>query len=139
MPPEVVSTPTVTAFVLAGGGSLGAIQVGMLRPLTNVGVMPDFVVGSSVGAIHAAYFAGLPTSAGGRLLRDTARRALFVPFRHGYPLDRLGDPVRQHRVLDAALALQPSGPFGDSSLSPIPAVNRIADGLGVELEPRSFS
>lgn len=64
MPPQVVSAPTVTAFVLAGGGSLGAIQVGMLRALTNFGVMPDFVVGSSVGAINAAYFAGLPTSAG---------------------------------------------------------------------------
>jgi NTE family protein len=53
-----------TAFVLAGGGSYGAIQVGMLRELVAHGVKPDFVVGSSVGALNGAYFAGDPTAAG---------------------------------------------------------------------------
>jgi len=53
-----------TALVLAGGGSLGAVQVGMLRALVEGGVEPDLVVGSSVGAINAAYFAGDPTLAG---------------------------------------------------------------------------
>ena len=38
-----------TAFVLTGGGSLGAVQVGMLRALAEAGVSPDIVVGSSVG------------------------------------------------------------------------------------------
>jgi hypothetical protein len=32
-------------------------------------------------------------------------RALFVPFRHGYPLDTPGDPDRQHAVIEAALRL----------------------------------
>lgn len=53
-----------TAFVFAGGGSFGAIQVGMLRALVAHGVQPDFVVGASVGAINCAYFAGDPTLAG---------------------------------------------------------------------------
>jgi predicted acylesterase/phospholipase RssA len=53
-----------TAFVFAGGGSLGAIQVGMLRVLVSEGVQPDFVVGASVGAINAAYFAGAPNAEG---------------------------------------------------------------------------
>ena len=53
-----------TAFVFAGGGSLGAIQVGMLRTLLSCGVRPDFVVGSSVGAINAGYFAGAPNADG---------------------------------------------------------------------------
>ena len=52
-----------TAFVFAGGGSLGAVQVGMLRELIRIGVDAEFVVGSSVGAINAAYFAGAPSSA----------------------------------------------------------------------------
>ncbi len=43
-----------TAFAFAGGGSLGAIQVGMLRVLLSAGVQPDFVVGASVGAMNAA-------------------------------------------------------------------------------------
>jgi NTE family protein len=42
-----------TAFVFAGGGSLGAVQVGMLEALLEAGVTPDFVVGSSVGALNA--------------------------------------------------------------------------------------
>jgi len=38
--------------------------VGMLRELVAHGVRPDFVVGSSVGAINGAYFAGDPTADG---------------------------------------------------------------------------
>lgn len=53
-----------TAFVFAGGSSLGAIQVGMLKALLEQDQRPDLVVGSSVGAINAAYFAGEPTLAG---------------------------------------------------------------------------
>ena len=50
------------------------------------------------------------------LLREVAERvrpprALFVPFRHGYPLDAPGDPERQRAVIEAALAL-----LEDSSL-----------------------
>ena len=57
-----------TAFVFTGGGSLGAIQVGMLRVLLAAGVHPDFVVGASVGAINASYFASVPTLEGAATL-----------------------------------------------------------------------
>lgn len=57
-----------TAFVFAGGGSFGAIQVGMLHALVAHGVQADFVVGASVGAINSAYFAGNPTLVGVRQL-----------------------------------------------------------------------
>jgi NTE family protein len=50
-----------TAFVLAGGGSFGAIQVGMMHSLAAHGISPDMVVGSSVGAINGAFYAGNPT------------------------------------------------------------------------------
>lgn len=53
-----------TAFVLAGGGSFGALQVGMLRALLEHGLVPDLIVGSSVGAINGAYLAGAATPAG---------------------------------------------------------------------------
>jgi NTE family protein len=53
-----------TAFVLAGGGSFGAIQVGMMHSLAAHGISPDMVVGSSVGAINGAYYAGDPTLKG---------------------------------------------------------------------------
>lgn len=47
-----------TAFVLSGGGSLGAVQVGMLQALSERGVQPDLLVGTSAGAINAAFVAG---------------------------------------------------------------------------------
>src|SRR5690606_2795372 len=52
------------AFVLSGGGNLGALQVGMLRALAERGVVPDLVVGCSVGAINGAAFARDPSPAG---------------------------------------------------------------------------
>lgn len=53
-----------------------------------------------------------------QLLREVAEkvrppRALFVPFKHGYPLGTPGDPERQHKVLEAALRL-----LEDASLEP---------------------
>ena len=47
-----------TAFVLSGGGSLGADQVGVLQALTARGVEPDLLIGMSAGALNAAYVAG---------------------------------------------------------------------------------
>lgn len=47
-----------TAFVLSGGGSLGGVQVGMLQALVARGIEPDFLVGTSAGALNAAYVAG---------------------------------------------------------------------------------
>lgn len=62
------------AFVFAGGGRLGANQVGMLRVLLAAGVQPDFVVGASVGAINASYFVdtGIDWSMAGAAMLDAA-------------------------------------------------------------------
>ena len=51
------------AFVFPGGASLGAVQVGMLKALQEAGVRPNFCVGSSVGALNAAWVAADPTRA----------------------------------------------------------------------------
>ncbi|MGR2751783.1 patatin-like phospholipase family protein [Agromyces arachidis] len=45
------------AFVLGGGGVLGAVQVGMLRAVLERGIRPDLVVGTSIGAINGAIVA----------------------------------------------------------------------------------
>lgn len=57
--PSAVAT-SKTAFIFAGGGSFGAIQVGMLRALAARGITADMVFGSSVGALNCAYYAGRP-------------------------------------------------------------------------------
>jgi NTE family protein len=101
-----------TAFVLAGGGSFGAVQVGMLRELVAAGVVPDFVVGSSVGAINGAYFAGASTPEGVAQLeaiwRGLRRRDVFpVTWRGVLGLiarrDYLIDPVGLRTLLEQRL------------------------------------
>lgn len=67
--------------MFAGGGSFGAIQVGMLHALAAHGVTADMVVGSSVGALNGAFYAGDPTLAGverlGKIWRGLTRRDVF--------------------------------------------------------------
>ena len=68
--------PAKTAFMFAGGGSFGAIQVGMLHSLAAHGIAADMIVGSSVGALNGAFYAGDPTLDGvQRLAADLARIA----------------------------------------------------------------
>jgi NTE family protein len=55
----MVSGPV--AFVLGGGGVLGAVQVGMLRALFRAGIRPDLVIGTSIGAVNGALVAAEPT------------------------------------------------------------------------------
>src|SRR3954470_1637618 len=62
-----------TAFVLGGGGQLGAHEAGMLHALLERGVMPDLVVGTSVGAINGAAIATSPTVEMARRLGETWR------------------------------------------------------------------
>jgi len=73
--------PVKTAFVFAGGGSFGAIQVGMLQSLAAHGIVADMVVGSSVGALNGAFYAGDPTLGGVERLasiwRGLQRRDVF--------------------------------------------------------------
>lgn len=51
-------------FVLTGGASLGAVQVGMVQALARGGIRPDFLIGSSAGALNAAFLAGREWPAG---------------------------------------------------------------------------
>lgn len=64
----------MTAFVLAGGGSRGAVQVGMLSELVDRGIRADRVYGASVGAINGAAYSGDPTPEGMKRLQDIWRQ-----------------------------------------------------------------
>ena len=65
--------PQRTAFVLAGGGSRGAVQIGMLDELVRRGIRADHVFGASVGAINGASYAGNPTPEGIAHMADAWR------------------------------------------------------------------
>jgi len=49
--------PGPVAFVFSGGSSLGALHAGMVRAVLEEGIEPDFLVGTSAGALNAAFLA----------------------------------------------------------------------------------
>ena len=50
--------PGQVVLVLQGGGALGAYQVGVFEALHDAGIEPDWVIGTSIGAINGALIAG---------------------------------------------------------------------------------
>lgn len=67
--------PYEVAFVLGGGGVLGAHEVGMLRALAESSIEPDVILGTSVGAINGAVFAAEPSVEGVRRLGQLWRES----------------------------------------------------------------
>jgi NTE family protein len=59
------------AFALSGGGNLGPLQAGTLLALIEAGIEPDLLVGSSVGALNAAFVANRPGVSGAELLVES--------------------------------------------------------------------
>ncbi|HEX8683145.1 MAG TPA: patatin-like phospholipase family protein [Ardenticatenaceae bacterium] len=74
------------AFVLSAGGVRGALQVGALQVLLEMGIVPDMVVGSSIGAVNAALIACDPSVSGGHRL---GRMAEQITRKDVYPGNRL--------------------------------------------------
>src|ERR1700756_1588391 len=52
--------PGQIVLVLQGGGALGAYQVGVYQAMHEAGIEPDWVIGTSIGAINACLIAGNP-------------------------------------------------------------------------------
>ena len=60
--PETLGKHPHTVLVFQGGGALGAYQAGVFEALDDQGFAPDWLVGTSIGAINAALIAGNPPS-----------------------------------------------------------------------------
>jgi NTE family protein len=88
-----------TAFVLSGGGSLGAVQVGMLQALSERGIRPDLLVGTSAGAVNALWVAQHGMS------RDSLTRLAAI-WSHLRRRDIF--PLRTGQVLRAVLGRSPA-------------------------------
>ncbi|WP_457324870.1 patatin-like phospholipase family protein, partial [Roseateles sp. P5_E11] len=82
------SRPQVV-LVLQGGGALGAYQVGVYQALHEAGIEPDWVIGTSIGAINAALIAGNPPERRMERLNDFWRH-VEQQNRLAGPLDWLG-------------------------------------------------
>lgn len=91
-----------SAFVLSGGANLGAAQAGMLLALDEAGIVPDLVVGSSVGAVNGAWVAGRgDLRALGEVWRSLRRGDVFPTRPLGGLLGFLGRS--DHLVSDSGL------------------------------------
>lgn len=82
------------AFVLGGGGVLGAHEVGMLRALAEHSIQPDLVLGTSVGAINGAFFAADPTPEGVTRLSELWRNSNLSEVSGGALLRRVSTLAR---------------------------------------------
>lgn len=86
-----------TAFVLGGGGRLGAAEVGMLAALLDAGVAPDLVVGTSIGALNGVAVALDPSPAGAERLRGLWAEVVHSGVFGGSIVDRVRHLAR-HRT-----------------------------------------
>jgi NTE family protein len=114
--------PMTTAFVLGGGGVLGAAEVGMLRALFEIEVTPDLVLGTSVGALNGAMVARDPTPAViGRLTdlwqdTNTARAVSDRPLRTVRRAVSTGTHLYSSAFLQQRLVEE----FGDTTFEDLP-------------------
>jgi NTE family protein len=82
------------AFVLGGGGVLGAHEVGMLRALAESAIAPDVILGTSIGALNGAMFAADPTAAGVQRLGRLWEESNLAGVTTGTLLRRVGTLAR---------------------------------------------
>src|SRR6266566_6067846 len=95
-----------TAVVLAGGAALGAMQAGMVHALYERGITPDLLIGTSAGALNAAFLASRPATVAtahelAGLWRGLRRRDI-LPLRPATLLSGLAGR-RDHLIPDHAL------------------------------------
>jgi NTE family protein len=82
-----------TVLVFQGGGALGAYQIGVYQALHEAGVEPDWVIGTSIGAINAALIAGNAPDDRLEKLREFWRRVEHGQVFDG-PMANLFSPIR---------------------------------------------
>lgn len=94
-----------TAFVLSGGGARGALQVGALRALLERGIVPDVIVGTSIGAWNGAWLANDPTLQGVEALAEIWRGLRAEQLLLGYESFRA--PIQSMVGILAAMGAAP--------------------------------
>jgi NTE family protein len=97
---------TEVAFVLGGGGVLGAHEVGMLRALAECSIEPGLVLGTSIGAINGAFFAADPTRQGAERLADLWSDANLAELSPGTLLRRITTLARSGTHLEPYVAVR---------------------------------
>lgn len=108
------------AFVLGGGGALGACEVGMLKGLLEHGIRPDLIVGTSIGAVNGAFVAADPQPRSSTRLEELWRDMMTTDVFGGSLLRRAGTLAKTGTHMQAYEPLE-------AQLSELLPVERIED------------
>lgn len=103
---ERTDLPGQVVLVLQGGGALGAYQVGVFQALHEAGIEPDWVIGTSIGAINGAIIAGNPPPQ-----RMARLEAFWDRVRQGAADDRARSMARAGRSDGRRDRASGAGPF----------------------------
>ncbi|MFS2137822.1 patatin-like phospholipase family protein [Duganella sp. Dugasp56] len=130
--PELNPAGLRVVLVLQGGGALGAYQAGVFQAMHEHGLAPDWIVGTSIGAINAAILAGNPHETRLARLKEFWEG---IAHRDSYDMRQLPDAQRRSNILlqtwDTLLRGVP-GFFRPRLMSPFAA------GMAVDPEQASF-
>ena len=120
------------ALVLQGGGALGAYQAGIYQALDEHDLTPDWVIGTSIGAINAALIAG-----NDRPMRLARLREFWERIAHqdGFDLNSVPDEARRLNTMLATMDSMTRGVPGFFTPRPF---SLFPMGMAVEPEQASF-
>ena len=120
------------ALVLQGGGALGAYQAGIYQALDEHDLRPDWVIGTSIGAINAAIIAGNKGPNRLARLREFWER---VAHQDGFDLNSVPDEARRMNTLLATMDSMTRGVPGFFSPRPF---SLFPMGMAVDPDQASF-
>lgn len=88
-------------LVLGGGGARGLAHVGVLKTLTKLGIVPDYIAGTSMGGIIGAAFAsGMDIDQLEKTAIDKTRMTNMIKMVHlRQPIKGLIDPEKLRKLL----------------------------------------
>jgi NTE family protein len=89
--------------ILSGGANRGAFQVGVIDSLASAGIRPDLLVGTSVGAFNAAFWAFHPGAEAGKALQEVWARVDGRTIRGGSSIGALSRLLRHGYLFDSAV------------------------------------
>jgi NTE family protein len=92
-------------FVFQGGGALGAYQAGVYHALHDAGIEPDWVIGTSIGAINAALIVGNPMDERLAALEEFWRRMSHKSFLYDVPgCERVAQAMSNWQTVSSGIA-----------------------------------
>jgi NTE family protein len=95
-----MSEPKKIALILGGGGARGLAHIGVLKRFEEAGVVPEVIIGTSIGAmIGGAYASGMSVGAMEKVVAAMDFLAVAKIFRPGIPLSGLVDGRRVEKLL----------------------------------------